>query len=81
MSRWDGQGQVREKDHFLPSQCAETPAPKGEGMTEDDLCECGERIEDECLPSCACARCEAYDLEAELDRMEYFAEEYRGERW
>ena len=50
-------------------------------MTEDDLCECGERIEDECLPSCACARCEAYDLEAELDRMEYFAEEYRGERW
>jgi len=49
-------------------------------MTEDDLCECGERIEDECLPSCECARCLEYDLEVELDRMEYFAEEYRGER-
>ena len=36
---------------------------------EFDLCEdCGERIEDECLTSCTCAKCEHGDLEADLDR-------------
>jgi|GEM_PF-5978296 hypothetical protein len=43
---------------------------------EDDTCpDCGERIEDACLTSCLCARCEQSDLEADLDRAAYLAQE------
>ena len=47
------------------------PAVPLDPPDDNDLCECGERIEDECLTSCTCSRCEHGDLEAEIDRAEY----------
>ncbi len=46
---------------------------------EDETCpDCGERIEDECLTSCTCERCEEGDLEAEIGRAGYYADDRRG---
>jgi hypothetical protein len=46
---------------------------------KDETCpDCGEPVEDACLASCTCARCEEGDLEADLDRAEYYADDRRG---